>query len=281
MIANFDEVLDFVKTKYREAKDGSDEIVFPVEKYERSRAAINENLRGGAGEILAGAPSITDVPEYRVLKHSKGLSAWAAILSVDLRHSTKIAGKYGAEKTLSLMHTYLPTMAFLVEKAGGKTVGLRGDGLFAAFGVTELKGDTQVVDSEFATEAVRSATHSGKAMIEAMEDAIYPTLHTSDFDEDLRIGVGIDVGNVVITRIGLESACEVTAYGPAVNNACKKLASKASNQIRISKAAHNMYPTSKGGKTKFSWFDGGYSINFPKNFNMLGGDSNMRPGRPR
>lgn len=247
MIADFDEVLDFVKAKYREAKDGSEEIVFPVEKYERFLEANNQRMRG-AGDILAGAPSITDVPEYKVLKHSKGLSAWATILSVDLRYSTKIAGKHGAEKTFVLMHTYLPTMAFLVEKAGGKTVGLRGDGLFAAFGVTELKGDTQVVDSDSATEAVRSATRSGKAMIEAIEDAISPTLRDGDFDEDLRIGVGVDVGNVVITRIGLESASEVTAYGPAVNNACKKLASKASNQIRISKAAHNMYPSSKGGK---------------------------------
>ena len=76
---------------------------------------------------------------------------------------------------------------------------------------------------------------------------------------------------------GLESASEVTAYGPPVNNACKKLASKASNEIRISKAAHRMYPTSKGGKAKFLWFEGGYSITFPPDYYVLGGNSYRRP----
>lgn len=270
MVADFDEVLSFVKEKHREAKDGSETIIFPVEKYAKMYEGMRSRSFGG--EIIASAPSISDLPQYKVLKHSTGQSAWAAILAVDMRKSSRIATEHGAEATYVLMHTYLPTMAYLVEKAGGKVVGLRGDGLFAAFGVTELVNTGTEVTPEAATEAVRGAVRCGKAMIEAMEDAVSPVMRNGGLIADLKIGVGIDVGNVVITRIGLESASEVTAYGAPVNHACKKFASKASNQIRVSQVARDMYPKTKGGRVTFANYDGGFFVNFPSDVIMLEGD---------
>lgn len=167
------------------------------------------------------------------------------------------------------MHTYLPTMAHLVEKAEGKVVGLRGDGLFAAFGVTELTGTGTEVPGKEAGNAAQNAVRCGKAMIEAVKDAINPTLHEGGINGDLAIGVGVDVGNVVITRIGWETASEVTAYGPPVNRACKKLAAKVNNAVRISKGVKNIYPSGKAGKVRFSFFSEGFTVDFPNDMFML------------
>ncbi|QDS98469.1 adenylate/guanylate cyclase domain-containing protein [Adhaeretor mobilis] len=279
MIASLDEVFDFAKEQYKQAKEGADKIVFPVEKYSREFSMSEGKERGGV-TINASGHSITDLPQYDILKNATGLSAWAAILNVDLRYSSQIAMEYGAEKTFLLMHTYLPTMAFLVEKGGGNTVGLRGDGLFAAYGVTELDGEKEVVDGQAAAKAVQEATDSGKAMIEAVEDVLSAVLKDERLG-DLKIGVGVDVGSVVITRIGLKSASEVTAYGPTVNRACKKLAAKAVNKIHVSQAAERMFPQSKGGKVKFTKFDGYFEMHYPSDVRMLDGESDRRSGSRR
>jgi class 3 adenylate cyclase len=266
LIAKFEEVLTFVKEKHREARDGSEKIVFRQEQF-----ALTENMKAaGSGHIRAEAPSIADLPQYEVLKHSNGLSAWAVILAVDMRGSSRRAVEIGAEDTFITMHTFLPTMAHLVEKADGKVVGLRGDGLFAAFGVTELTGSGFEVDPEVAGDAARNAVTCGKAMIEAVEDAINPVLVADSIRGEIAIGVGASVGDVVITRIGWETASELTVYGAPVNQACKELAASSNrNNIRITKGLRNIYPKGEGGKVSFNWLSGCFTVKFPSDMHML------------
>jgi class 3 adenylate cyclase len=272
VVSDFEAVSDFVNKRYNEAKESSEEILFPVEKY-----SLNESLAGHGGHIRAGAPSITDLPTFKVLRHSKGLSAWAVVLAVDLRRSTFLAMKCGAERMFVLMHTYIPTMAYLVEEAGGKTIGLRGDGLFAGFGITELTGSGNEVTQQVAADALCNSVSSGKAMIECVQELITPLMKEEGIDETLRIGIGIEVGDVVITRIGLESASEVTAYGPAVNRACKLLANKGQNEIYMSNTAYDMFPSSKEGRLKFEQKDGGLLVKHPGDMMMLRGPRVSRP----
>jgi len=85
--------------------------------------------------------------------------------------------------------------------------------------------------------------------------------------------VGVAVGEIVVTRIGLTNANEVTAYGPPVNQACK-LSGKIIG-IRLTKGAHDVYPTAKGGRVKFEHYDGGYFVNFPSDMFMLERDANQ------
>ncbi len=251
MIATLDDILEFARGKLQEAKEGAEEIPFGVlqESYEFSEDG--ERRKYGGWDVRASAPSIVDVPKYSVLKHGSGLAAHAVILCVDLRGSSHRAVRIGAEDTYLTMHTYLPTMGHLVELADGKVIGLRGDGLFAGFGITEVDGDKQVFTQEIAAKATRNALKCGKGMIEAITDAINPVLEEDRIEGGLCIGVGIDVGKVVITRIGWESASEVTAYGPVINNTCKKLVAHASNSIHVSSGFRNIFPTAKGGRVRF------------------------------
>ncbi len=84
------------------------------------------------------AELLGDLPRFADLGNGYGLTGWAAILSVDLRGSSDRALKLGAGPTYVAMHTYLPAMARLVNAVDAVVVGLRGDGLFAAFGFEEI-----------------------------------------------------------------------------------------------------------------------------------------------
>lgn len=253
MIA-FREIDDFARVCLTRAMVGASTIRFSEEVLKYSKQA---SMRGSM---------ISDEPEYADLETAYGMAAWAVVLSVDLRGSTTLAKQHGAKNMFLTMHTYLPTMAELVRRLDGKIVGLRGDGLFAAFGLSNLENGS--VHEDTAKSAISSATGCGKAMIEAVEDVINPLLEENDLYSELRIGVGIDVGDIVVTRIGLTDANEVTAYGNAVNNACHY--SNRNNEIVLTVAAERLYPTAKGGTMKFAPIQGGYIARFPVGMRKIG-----------
>lgn len=157
---------------------------------------------------------MANLPRFAAMPHTYGYSGWAAVLSVDLRGSSRRAVRIGPRDTFITMQTYLPTMAYVVGRTGGTVVGLRGDGLFAAFGLTE--GPKRPPRSHRA-DAARDAVNCGAAMLETIDEYIDPGLERYDIEGDLRIGVGIAVGSVVVTRIGWEDAQEVTTYSPGQN----------------------------------------------------------------
>ncbi len=208
------------------------------------------SLEGMKRRGITSSISIVDNPRFAVLKHATGQLAWAVVLAVDLRNSTSRAMRVGAEATYLTMHTFLPTMEYLIGKAGGQVIGLRGDGLFAGFGVTEVEEGKETFTPTIAEDAASKSVECGRGMLEAIVDVINPLFQTESLDADLAIGVGIDSGKVIITRIGLETANEVTAYGPCVNNACKK--ADGNNEIYVSSTVWNYYPKSKGGLVRFS-----------------------------
>ena len=142
-----------------------------------------------------------------------------------------------------MTHTLLPTLAHLVEQGFGRVANFRGDGLFALFGINE-DGENDP-DFAFGTESMR-AIRCGKAMMEAVYDAINPILKEAGLPNDLNIGVGIDIGDIVITRVGLPGVNEATAYGNAVNHAAKFCGGN--GVIITSDRAWHAIPGEKGGR---------------------------------
>ena len=222
--------------------------------------------RKAAGEQEVGIarhPSAYDLPT------NYGVAARAVILAVDLRNSSNRAIKEGAYATYVTMHTLLPTFAFLINKAKGHVIGLRGDGLFAGFTIETADSNGQFSAESKMANGVKAASRCGKAMLEATavideclrENEIAPT------SAQLQVGVGIDLGNIVITKIGWADAVETTAYGPPVNWACKH--TDGNSEIRISKEAKSMYPTTKGGRLRFSPADKYYRVDYPNDLKML------------
>ena len=275
MSANFDDVKQFAEEQFDLANEGAEVIRFSARAKSLSRS---EMLMEQYGAITANA--LVDNPEYEKLKHGFGKSVWSVMLAVDLRGSTNRAVEIGPKNTYLTMHTFLPTLINLVGSWDGAVVGLRGDGLIAHFGETEVKSDDNTdVSSEVASQAAQDSVNCGKGMIEAVEEIINPLLDSKGIKSDLRIGVGIDCGHSVVTRIGHLAATELTAYGPPVNNACKF--SDQQNRIHVRTRVRELYPSGKGGRVKFRSAGSGKSgliVMFPPDMHML---DRTPPKQPR
>lgn len=234
------DVRAFAQARFDEAASASEVIRF-------------SNRAGGtllAEDYMAkSARSLHDMPEFKDIESSHGKAAWAVMLCVDIRGSTNREIEIGPKNTYLTVHTYLPTMIHLVSKWDGQVTGLRGDGLIAAIGLhTRTTDRSDEITKEYGTNAISNAVMCGKAMIESVE-IINAVLKEGGVRDGLQIGVGVDFSNIVVTRIGLLSDTELTAYGPSVSKCCKISGER--NQICLSLAAKDWYPHAKGGKTSF------------------------------
>ncbi|REK33480.1 MAG: adenylate/guanylate cyclase domain-containing protein [Planctomycetota bacterium] len=228
-------------------------------------SAKNASLRESRAE-----PSeiIHEIDVFRELPLGFGRKLFACIIFVDLRDSSKRAFTVGERETYLTMHALLHGLSFVVKQFGGIIVGFRGDGLFAAFGMNE-RGET-VPPNELGS-AVRDAVRCGKAMIEAVDHAVEPELAEFGVTGNLRIGVGIDANNLVVTNIGLFTANEITAYGNPVNKSAK-LADVTYGKVMITNGAWKLVPKSKDGR----WSAKAYlhekdalHVHFPSDYSVL------------
>ncbi len=214
---------------------------------------------------------LADEPGYSEVKTFRGMRAWGALLAFDLRKSSARALELGPRDTYLTMHTYLPTMLSLISSAGGIVVGLRGDGAITCFGLVDQSEGEPKVSSEQAAKAVRQACRCGDAMVKAIDLVVNKVLVAADIRGGLQLGVGIDVGNIVATNIGLGSASELTAYGDCVNKCCKR--SCANNGVILTLAAKRMFPKSEGGKTAFHRYkdeSDAFLLRYPTTYKTLG-----------
>jgi class 3 adenylate cyclase len=216
--------------------------------------------------------SLVHQDEYQ----DKGLyfceKSWATILSVDIRGSTKRAMEIGAQGTFITMHVFMRAMIRLVAKAKGLVVGLRGDGLLAAFGrkTFDDEDDLQVTTEE-SDNALLAATSCGDAMVRAVRKVVNPMLVKRDVRGGLRIGVGIECGRMIITKIGLLDAFDVTAYGHCVNRAAK-ISSEMGNidKVIMGRDANNLFPSKEGGRIKVRRFGTDmHVVEYPSDSNTL------------
>jgi class 3 adenylate cyclase len=184
---------------------------------------------------------------------------------------SQLAVKIGPRNMYIAMHTYLPTMLRIVEEFKGIVVGLRGDGAIACFGLVQAGDDQPRVTSEQAENAVRKACDCGDVMVKAMQKVVNPVLQYGKImSGDGLIGVGIDVGEIVATRIGIGEAHELTAYGTAVNTCCKR--SCGNDLVILTKHAKKMFPKSKGGKTRFRPYldkPDAFILRYPADYHVL------------
>ncbi len=213
----------------------------------------------------AATRMLDDLPRFAQLRLGTAESVWAAILFVDLRGSTERARRVGARDTYLTMHALLPALAFVTGEHAGFIAGFRGDGLFAAFGLTQSGVNPDELDRGW---QVQQAAICGQTMVQAVREVVNLTLQEYGVPADLRIGVGVDCGQVVITRIGLMEGHETTAYGDAVNTSAKL--SSADGVIFLSQSAYSVYPSGPGGLVTFEAdvINGttGYRPNFPASF---------------
>ncbi len=170
-----------------------------------------------------------------------------AVLFVDMRNSTKRAQAIGAEKTFLTMHAYIPALLEVIKFYNGKVVDIMGDGIMVFFG--GKKSDMAKVI------AVKKAGLCGKDMLRVIDKVVNRILDEEKIQWNIDIGVGVDYGSVIVTKIGIREFYDVKAFGDCVNKASKY--SNGYNKVKVSKQVKEIWPSSEGGKIKFEPSDGG------------------------
>jgi adenylate cyclase len=131
-----------------------------------------------------------------------------AILFADLRSFTEFAEHRLPYDVVFLLNRYFRAMGTAVEAAGGQVDKFIGDGVMALFGV-----------GGNAAEGCRQAIAAARLMSENLDEMNRTLAH--DLPTPLRIGVGINVGAVIVGEMGFARATSVTAIGDSVNTASR------------------------------------------------------------
>ncbi|WP_318557312.1 adenylate/guanylate cyclase domain-containing protein [Geobacter anodireducens] len=146
----------------------------------------------------------------------------AAILFFDLESFTKISATLSTEQTLALLNFVIPSVMHVVRHWGGFFEKNTGDGVMAILG-TETK-DRSII----AQEAIECAM----AIRYVTENEVQPMLASVGLPH-INFRVGIDLGEVLIGRIGIHSHNFLSVVGTIANLACKLQGLARSNGICI------------------------------------------------
>ena len=173
-----------------------------------------------------------------------------AVLFIDMRNSTKRAERIGAQKTFLSMHAFIPAILLVVEHYKGHVIDIMGDGIMVFF-----YGKDEGLTTEL---AIKHAGLCGRDMLVVVDKVVNKILAEDNIKFPIICGVGVDYGNTVITKIGIENVFDVKAFGDCINKASKY--SESSNTVKVSKKIKEHWPKGPNGQIKFKSDGDGYII---------------------
>jgi len=130
------------------------------------------------------------------------------ILFVDLRDFTKLSEKKLPYDVVYILNKYYAVCGEIIEKNGGRLDKFIGDGIMAIF---DANSKTDINSRN----AVISANEISKSM-----KTLNSELKT-DFSEDMRFGMGIHAGSMIVGMMGYGKTVTETAVGDNVNIAAR------------------------------------------------------------
>ena len=147
------------------------------------------------------------------------------ILFSDIRGFTRMVKELGPEQVVLTLNEYFSTMIDVVFRFDGTVNKFIGDAMVVLYGAPVALGNE-------ALRAVRTAQGMRRAL-ETMNRA-----RVAAGRPPIRIGIGIDSGEVVVGNIGSPRRLEYTAIGEPVNNATYLGAIAPPNTVYISENAY-------------------------------------------
>ncbi len=132
----------------------------------------------------------------------------ATVLFADLRDFTALSERLSGDEVIALLNRFHESMVEVLFRHGGTLDKYLGDGLMAYFGAP-------VDDPQHPAKAVRCAQDMQAALHELNRSRSDPAA------PELRMGVGIHTGSVIIGDVGAHSRREFTVIGLAVNIAAR------------------------------------------------------------
>ena len=150
------------------------------------------------------------MPNIETLAIGSAKKMEAAILYFDIENFTSTTSTLANEDVLFCLNIIIPSMMRITRHWNGEVEKNTGDGIMAIFG-TETRNSFVIA---------RDAIESAMAMKYIMLEDIQPILLANNLPS-MNFRIGIEMGNVLISRIGIDSLNHLTVVGDAANRASK------------------------------------------------------------
>ncbi len=169
---------------------------------------------------------------------SGGEERRVAILFSDIRNFTAFSEKQLPYDVVHSLNRYFHRVEAVVARHGGRIDNFIGDGMMALFGTAAASANPSL-------DAVRAA-------LEMLDEvAAMRPYFEANFKFDLRIGIGIHCGEVVLGAVGFGERRRLTAIGDAVNLASRieRMNKEAGTSLLVSASTwENVRGAVRGGR---------------------------------
>jgi adenylate cyclase len=185
------------------------------------RAALERFLSPAVVEMVAAHPD-----EVRL----GGVSKEVSVLFADIRGFTGISEKMAPARVVEILNDYFTRVTDIIFGHDGTLDKYLGDGVMAVFGAPISRDND-------ARNAVRAAVEIQRLVVQLNRDAA-----ARDWPE-LKIGIGINTGNVVAGNIGSPTRLDYTVIGDTVNAAARLMATARAGEVLISESTADKLPS--------------------------------------
>ena len=198
-------------------------------------------------ERLVSPVIVEEVISGRVNIAKGGQLRQTTVLFTDIRGFTAIAESQSAQETVHMLNEYFELMVEVIFKHEGTLDKFVGDAIMALFGAPLMHEDDPL-------RAVRTAIE--------MQDVLdkYNVERVADGHPAVRMGIGINTGDVVAGYLGSSRALEYTVIGDVVNVGARLCSLAKADEIILSEATYErvkdkisavpLPPTQVKGKAK-------------------------------
>jgi len=142
------------------------------------------------------------------LKAGQGEAREAAVLFVDIRGFTKMSASVGPTELVGILSAYQARVVPVIQSHGGSIDKFLGDGIMATFGAVQPT-------PTYAADALRAAD----AVVDAVD--AWNDERRAAGEQDIRVGVAVTSGRLVVGAVGDDTRLEYTVIGAAVNLSAK------------------------------------------------------------
>jgi len=172
------------------------------------------------------SPAIAELVVSGEVEVAKGgQSRETSVYFSDIRGFTAMSEKRTAQQIVDMLNEYFELMVEIVFKHEGTLDKFVGDEIMALFGSPVSHPDDPI-------RAVRVAVEQMHALEE------WNLMRLAEGEEPIRIGIGINTGEVVAGYLGSSKALEYTVIGDVVNTAARLCSSAKAGEVLIS---HSTY----------------------------------------
>jgi adenylate cyclase len=144
------------------------------------------------------------------IRRAEGERLRAVIMMTDLRGFTALSDRLPGEEVIELLDDYFDAIATPIENRKGEILKFIGDGMLAIFPAED--------DDDFSQSSVHAleAATEGLARLDAVNQ-----VRRNVGRSELKIGIGLHLGEVIYGNVGSSERLDFTVIGPAVNLASR------------------------------------------------------------